>query len=305
MLAQIEKMKLKLNYNQQVDFFEENHLYLKKDGTVLKGITGMISKMLFPDKYKNIPTHILNKAAEYGSLIHSKCQTQDMFDTDADCIELENYILIKKEYNLIPIDNEYLVSDNENIATMIDNVFYSTDASVHIGDIKTTYSLDKEYLSWQLSICAYLFEMQNPHLKVDKLYGIWLRKDKRKLIELPRKGDDIVKSLIESYMNDTMFENKESGNNDFSEIEELMSIDNELSFLNERRKEILNIIQPRIEKNGKYSNNSLSISFIPDSISTSFDTKKFKEENPGLASKYERQSTKSGYLKVTYKKQES
>lgn len=298
-------MKLKLNYNQQVDFFEENHLYLKKDGTALKGITGMISKMLFPDKYKDIPIHILNKAAEYGSLIHSKCQTQDMFDTDADCIELENYINIKKENNLIPVDNEYLVSDNDNIATMIDNVFYSTNVSVHIGDIKTTYSLDKEYLSWQLSTCAYLFEIQNPHLKVDKLYGIWLRKNKGKLIELPRKDDSLVKNLIDAYLNDTPFDNKEPDHNEISEIEELICIDNELVFLTERRKQILNIIQPQIQKNGKFSNSLLSISFIPDSTSTSFDVKRFKEDNPDLALKYEKQSTKSGYLKVTYKKQES
>lgn len=198
--------KLNLNYNQQVEFFEDNHSYLTNDGKQLQGITGIISKMLFPDKYSNIPERILSKAAEYGTKIHSACQANDMFET-SNCIEVENYSRIKKENELIPVENEYLVSDNERIATMIDNVFRASANSVHLGDIKTTLVLDTESLSWQLSICAYLFELQNPHLNVDKLYGIWLRKDKYKLQEVDRIPNSTVISLIDAYFNNVEFDN--------------------------------------------------------------------------------------------------
>lgn len=191
--------KPNLNHNLQVDFFEDTHSYIRSDGTYLIGITGIISKMLFPDKYNNIPKYILQRAADYGSLIHSKCQTQDMFDCNADCTEVENYIKIKNDNNLIPIDNEYLVSDNERIATMIDCVYGVSENTVDIGDIKTSSFLDTEYLSWQLSVCSWLFELQNPHIKVRNLYGIWLRKEESRFVTINRKENKEVSNLINNY----------------------------------------------------------------------------------------------------------
>lgn len=46
-----------------VVFNEENHTYLLGD-KLLQGITGMISRQLFPNKYKDIPEFILKRAAE-------------------------------------------------------------------------------------------------------------------------------------------------------------------------------------------------------------------------------------------------
>lgn len=293
-------MNSKLNYNQQVDFHEDTHTYVTKEGVVLQGITGIIAKMLFPDKYKNIPQHILEKAAEYGSLIHSKCQTHDMFGGIPDCEEIEDYEIIKKDNNLIPLDNEYLVSDNQYIATLIDNVFYDSDKSVNLGDIKTTSILDQESLSWQLSICAYLFELQNPHLKVNKLFGIWIRKGKSKLQEVKRVDTNTVISLIDAYLNDRPFVIIKSN---LEEIEELILIDSEMAILKERRDQIMQSILPQVKDVGKWSDHRLSISYVPETTSLSFDSKKFKEDNPDLAAKYEKKSTKAGYLKVTYKKE--
>lgn len=189
---------IELVYNDYVSFYEDNHTYVTKDNEILTGATTILSNTIFKDKYKDIPSYILNKAAEYGTRIHSLCQENDMF-FGSGCIEVENYIKIKEENNLIPIENEMLVSDNTRVATMIDVIFEASDNSVHIADIKTTSKLDEEYLSWQLSICAYLFEIQNPCLHLDKLYGIWLRKEKYKLIEVERKKNNKIEELLNNY----------------------------------------------------------------------------------------------------------
>lgn len=294
--------KLNLNYNQKVDFFEESHTYLTDDGKQLQGITGIISKMLFPDKYSGIPKHILDKAAEYGTKIHSACQANDMFET-SDCIEVENYSRIKKENRLIPVENEYLVSDNERIATMIDAAFLSSENSVYLADIKTTSVLDTESLSWQLSICAYLFELQNPHLKVDKLYGIWLRKEKYKLQEVDRIDNSIILSLIDAYFDESEFVNPLKTETDTPiDIEELIAIDEEIAVLDARRKELLSILQPAIESQ-QYKDDKVTISWVAPTSSIGFDSAKFKKENPELAEKYKKETAKAGYLKVTYKKE--
>lgn len=189
---------MELKYNSFVNFFESEHIYMSKDGSILDGVTTILGNTLFSNKYDNIPKYILDKAANYGVLIHSKCQENDMFGGSSS-IEVDNYIKIKEENSLITIDNEYLVSDNIRVATMIDVIFESAENSVHLADIKTTSNLDKEYLSWQLSICAWLFEMQNPDINVDKLFGIWLRKEKYKLIEVERKQNIEIEELLDNY----------------------------------------------------------------------------------------------------------
>ena len=178
-----------------VVFSEENHTYFLGEKQ-LKGITGMISRQLFPNKYKDIPEYILKKAAEKGSRIHGQCQFADVTGLPPESIEAINYIRERVNAGYKAFANEYTVSDNEYFASNIDCV-WEKDEKISLGDIKTTASLDREYLSWQLSIYAYLFELQNPLIKVDKLFGIWLRGDKSELVEIERKPDAEVKRLLE------------------------------------------------------------------------------------------------------------
>ena len=46
---------------------------------------------------------------------------------------------------------------------------------IDLADVKNTAVLDNLSLSWQLSICKYLFNIVNPGVKVGKFYAIWTR----------------------------------------------------------------------------------------------------------------------------------
>ena len=89
--------------------------------------------------------------------------------------------------------SEYLVSDNEIVATFIDKVL--DDCS--LADVKSTSSVHRRPLEWQLSIGAYLFELQNPGKKVPHLYCIHVRDGKAKQIEVSRIPNDAVERLLE------------------------------------------------------------------------------------------------------------
>lgn len=89
--------------------------------------------------------------------------------------------------------SEYLVSDNEIVATFIDKVL--DDCS--LADVKSTSTVHRRLLEWQLSIGAYLFEMQNPGKKVPHLYCIHVRDGKAKQIEVSRIPNEAVERLIE------------------------------------------------------------------------------------------------------------
>ena len=186
----------------RVIFEPSSHTYTL-DGLSLQGITGMLSRKLFKDKYDSIPQSILDEAAKRGKAIHQDCELADTLGIISDSQEVTNYIKLKALYNLVPIANEYIVSDNNYFASPIDVVFKSTKNGVSIADIKTTSSLDEEYVSWQLSIYKYLFELQNPTIKVDNLYAIWLRGDIAKLYEVePKSTEDVIK-LLDSEINNT------------------------------------------------------------------------------------------------------
>lgn len=185
---------MKLNQSSVV-FNQHAHTYTL-NGKTLSGVTSLLNRQLFKDKYTGISEEMLAKAASRGSLIHETIELVDELGVSSDMPEVIAYLDIKSKNNLCTLENEYLVSDNEHIASSIDLVF--DDCS--LADIKTTSKLDKEYVSWQLSIYAYLFELQNPTLKVNKLFAIWLPKPqygKPALVEVERIPNDIIELLIE------------------------------------------------------------------------------------------------------------
>ena len=173
---------MKLNQSWVV-FDKDEHTYTL-NGRILHGITGMLSRQLFADKYKDIPAFVLQRAAERGTMIHEDCEFADATGLEPQTTEGRNYLELRKDFTVLC--NEYTVSDNEFFASNIDCV-WEKDGEVVLADIKTTSHLDEEYVAWQLSIYAYLFELQNPHLKVARLFAVWLRDEIAKLVEVERK----------------------------------------------------------------------------------------------------------------------
>lgn len=177
-----------------VVFDELAHTY-DLNGVKLSGITSLLHRTIFADKYSGISRKVLDKAAEYGHNIHEQIELVDSLGVESDDPSVQAYCRMKEENNLVPLVNEYLVSDEASYASSIDIVF----SDYTLADIKTTSKLDMEYLSWQLSIYASLFEMQNPGLKVPRMLAIWLPKPrygKPNLVEVPRKSKDAIKVLF-------------------------------------------------------------------------------------------------------------
>ena len=91
------------------------------------------------------------------------------------------------------IEQEKIVF-NEHVAGRFD-MLTKIKNEISLCDIKTTATLDKEYLSWQLSIYNYL-----GNIEAEKLYAIWLpKKELGKLIEIPFKTNDEIESLIKEW----------------------------------------------------------------------------------------------------------
>lgn len=192
---------MRLKKAKGVSFSEFLHEYYTEDGTTLIGVTGLLHKHGLAPDMSAIPQDVLNKAAERGTAIHAMLED---YDNGKAVVEDEN-IKAYKELNLSVHCSEYMVSDGETVATFIDKVL--EDCS--LVDVKTWASVDsarKRYVTWQQSVCAYLFEMQNPSKKVPHIYMARVRDGKAELVELNRIPDDCVKALIEAEKNGEKYE---------------------------------------------------------------------------------------------------
>lgn len=291
-------------------FDPEVHEYLLigKDFSTIaySGVTSILSQVLFPNKYKDVDEDVLARAAARGTRIHELCQATDTRATepregdDQYVSEVTNYELLKVANDIEMITNEYLVSrDDWGIASQIDCV----DSDGNLYDIKTTYRLDTEYVSWQLSFYAEMYEHQNPTLKAGKLYAIWLRGSESKLIEVPRKTPEQIEQVIKAWQAGETLTSADGDDIDrLVAIEErIAQLKDALSELESKRLQALEPIQAKMVEDGVKSvdNPRIKITLVADSTSTRFDSKRFKADHSDLFSEYSTTTTRAGYIKTT------
>ena len=200
-----------------IDFLEEPHIYLV-DGIITASVSEILH-FIFPEKYKNVSSYILNKKAQYGTTIHQSVEMlennlktmsiEEAFNVTVQALDLNyiqevslhQYLKLKDKYQIEVIEQEQMIHFKNYYAGRFDMIARIKN-DLCLCDIKTTAELDEEYLSWQLSY----YEMAVGK-KFDKLYAIWLpKKDIGQVVEVKRKPKEVlIKKLnefLEVYNND-------------------------------------------------------------------------------------------------------
>ena len=289
--------------NIPVLFNQEEHTYLNtQTGKMLKGITSTLVHRVNPGKYAGIPEHILKAAAERGSKVHEEIELAETIGIEPSSEEGRNYLKLKEGYKLDFLQSEYTVSDLEHYATNIDAIYEVEENVVDIADYKTTSKFDKESVSWQLSICAHFLEMNNPHVEVRRLLGIWLRGDTAQVIEVERKSAGEIKALIDADLNNCAFDYSPAFPDYITENEErLCWLGKRIGELTEEYNAIkAEVLEKMIEHNDKsFDTGNLLLTVVAPSTRETFDSKRFKAEHADLYADYLKQSTTKETLKLT------
>lgn len=173
---------MELASNNRILFDEAAHLYLLDGEKLLTGLTSLMAKHSLSPDYSHIPEKVLMAAAEKGTAIHKLLQDYDEGNALLNEPLIEEYRDAIHGAGLKHIASEYLVSDNEIVATFIDKVYDTGIPNVvDLADVKTTQKVHKRSLAWQLGANVVLFERQNPGIKVRNVFCIHIDKDTRKL----------------------------------------------------------------------------------------------------------------------------
>lgn len=193
-----------------LEFIYETHTYLL-DGKIIPSVSEILS-FIFPEKYKGIPREILDKKANFGTNIHLAVELYEKHDGDRFEIPEEFFAFMEYSLNYIEAEafNQYVklrekhnikVEEQETMVCFLDvyagrfDMIANIDGHRSLADIKTTATLDEEYLSWQLS----LYELATGQT-FEKLYAIWLpKKGLGKLVEIQRIDRTVLLDKLREY----------------------------------------------------------------------------------------------------------
>ena len=317
-----------------VVFNNHEHTYRLGD-KVLKGVTPIV-KWMYPETYTDIPQSVLMKAAEYGSLIHAKCEMADRVGfADPDCEAVLQYEKLKEQYRLKVFDNEYLVNLDDKVASSIDVICYDEENDVWpLGDIKTTSKIHVANVTLQLSIYAYLFELCNPGKKAGTLMVIWLPKPQYgqpTIMQLRRIPAEVCKVLIDGFLSgddyqqyrnkyyeelgtapineDTTAVAKVDGNEhlptNFEEIEKsLINFETNIKMLQEKQKKMKEELLRLMQQNDVKKWQTERIIRKAGATRTSVDSAKLKKNYPDVFDKCKKTSTTAESITIEVLKNE-
>lgn len=180
-----------------IEFVENGHLYLY-NGVIIPSVSQVLSETKFKDKYKGIPIWILENKAEYGTRIHLLIELYEKKEIYSlknvyEELSLNQYVRLKEQYKIKVLEQEKIVCYKGLYAGRFDMIA-EVNGITSLIDIKTTSRLDKNYVSWQLS----LYELASGK-KFDKFYCLWLPKGGiSKLVEIEKVKEKDLKEFIET-----------------------------------------------------------------------------------------------------------
>lgn len=188
----------------EIEFDEETHTYLI-NGMIVPSVTQLIHKK-FPTMYSNVPQSILKASAELGNAVHLAIENDGKgLDIPNLTIQqevcFEEYLRLKKEHNINPIENEKLVHFKDvycGTLDMIADVNYTRS----LIDVKTTTNLNREYLEWQLGLYLYALKSMGYEQNFGAFYALHIPKGKLgQLVSITPKKDKEIEQFLKEIEN--------------------------------------------------------------------------------------------------------
>lgn len=291
--------------NTRVVFEDITHSYLLDNQFYLMGVTSLMKKHGLSADYADVDEEKLEAARERGSKGHH--------DIEKFCKgQLKRHNAVTKAFaalNLDVLESEFLVSDNEMIASQIDLIL----KDYTIIDIKFTSELHIKPLQWQLSIYAYLLEMTY-NIKVPKVYALHFDKNnKTALVEIQRLDDSYVEALFRAEKEGYILDQASlipTANADKA-VMELHRVTTYIDGLKQRikeaekeKEELQNAFLQKMEETGTKSivTDFCKITYVASSTRTGIDSKRLKEEMPDIYEEYKTTTTIKPSIRITINK---
>ena len=289
-----------------IEFREDTHEYFL-DGKKLISVTQLMRKHGLAPSYDSVPEAVLKAKAERGTLIHKEIEDYIKHGEVGFTTELAEFIKYITENDLTQIMASEEIVHNDIVAGTVDLYMpYNT-----IADIKTTATLHKEAISWQLSIYAYLFCFhprlhEHPVLKAQAYH--FNAEGKLNVVDIPLKPYAEVERLLECERNGELYTQSLTGTD--AQLAELAEVESVIKQIEEQKKaaeaqavELRAAIMAAMEANGvtSFENDRIKLTYVAPTTRTAIDSARLKKELPEIAEKYAKTSNVKASLRITLK----
>lgn len=289
-----------------IEFREDTHEYFL-DGRKLISVTQLMRKHGLAPNYDAVPSEVLRAKAERGTLIHKEIEDYIKTGEFGFTSELEAFVNHIKKHGVTPLASEFIVYDAcAGVAGTVDLVL--KDGT--IADIKTTATLHKEAVSWQLSIYGYLWSNfaneiglptkgQAYHFQADGTL---------KVVDIPLKPWAEVARLLECEKNGEIYTQavavSETALAELVEVESLIKqIEEQKKAAEAQAQELRQALMQAMEQNSvtSFENENIKVTYVAATTRTAIDSAKLKKELPEIAEKYAKTSNVKASLRITLK----
>lgn len=291
----------------KVKFNKKNHTYtlIKDNGEKINlvSVTTLLKKHEITPDYSNVNENVLKAKAERGGVIHEELEQYINHKKLGFTSELENFIKACKKHNILPSKSEFMVW-NDEIAGTVD-VAGIIDGQTFLGDFKTTTTLHREAVAWQLSLYAYLMNE-----KFDKFLCIHFPdEDTCNIVEIKPIEQEEIERLLECERNCELFQ-KKTLELDTVSCEKILTIQQELKTLDDRKKELekaeselKQMLIEKMEETGVKSidNEYFKITYVAPTTRETIDSARIKKELPEIAEQYVKTSAIKASVRITLK----
>ena len=287
-----------------INFDEQTHTYTNEKGEVLISVTQLLKLAGISPNYDFVNEEVLKAAADKGSLIHKEIEDYIKKGEIGFTTELHEFITYVKEQGIKILASEKQVY-NDRVAGTIDLIFQYPNGKVVYADFKTTSTVHKQAVSYQLSIYKDLDS--NSEHEIDANYEdadleVWhfLKDGSLEIYSVMEIAKPALDRLYESITTGKPLEKTEEEKQFLKELYDAEKViayyENEKKLAEENRNKVRDKIIEIMKEQGitKFENDNISITYIAPTDAETFDSKRFKEENP---------NTYQEYVKITHKKE--
>lgn len=308
----IAEIKKALKQNFGVKYDPVDHTYTNAEGLELSGITGIIKQFICPNAYADVPAEVLECARIRGTKLHTLLELyangaeELVIEEDKEVIDNFNAMALALE-DYTCLASEYVVSNNELIASPIDLLALDYDGNLVIIDLKTTSALNIDFVTWQLNFYRYFLELQTG-LKTDNMQALHVTRGKAKFVKVQKIANEHLDYMLFCAYNFTEFKNPLQVEEDkITKLEtiyrEKKALEEQIKALEEQEEQIKAEVIAEMKANAVKTHESptIRVTYKSAGTSTRFDAKSLEAENEEIYKKYLKTSTTKESLTIKLK----
>ena len=299
-----------------VEFFPFGHKYLLDGKVFLTGVTSLMKKHGLSPDYSGIDEETLAHAADLGTQAHEMIEAY----IGGSPVQETPLLTTFKKLGLNICKTEFLVTDEETVASSIDLLNAVGGNQFEIIDMKRTSTVHRDALKWQLGIYKYLFLRANPWAEVVGCYCLPIKKGNKDdiladtcgpLVEITPVSGEEVEALLQAERDGVIYSPKTtdialdeiSMATVVSQLKKIAETEAVLKQLTDAMEETKEAIHQQMLAAGleKYETADVKISLKRATVRESFDSKAFKEADPATYAKYIKQSPVKGSITIKLK----